>query len=97
MVATNLPLIIVPDPSSPLRNDGLDRQQKPHPLRLEYAPLWIDERDSLALEVEPWQQVSGSKMIVNLAQPPDVLEGCHAHQLIAIRFIHAGRLSSGQS
>ena len=49
-LAMHLALVVVPDLAARLREDGLDRQQEPHLLRLEDAALRIDERNALALE-----------------------------------------------
>jgi len=44
----HLALVVVPDLAARLREDGLDREQKAHLLRLEDAALRVDERDALA-------------------------------------------------
>ena len=48
----HLALVVVPDPAAGLREHGLDRQEEPHLLRLEDAPLRVNERNALAIENE---------------------------------------------
>ena len=70
----HLALVVVPDLAARLREDGLDRQQEPHLLRLEDAALRIDERDALAVEHEARLQLGRGQVIVDLAQPSHMLE-----------------------
>jgi hypothetical protein len=51
-LVVHLALIVVPDLATGLREHGLDRQQVSHLVRLEDAPLRIDEGDAFALERE---------------------------------------------
>jgi hypothetical protein len=67
-----------------LRKHCFKRQQEPHLLWLNYAAPRIDERDALPIEKESQVQAGRSQGIVHLAQPSDVLEGCHAHEGITI-------------
>jgi hypothetical protein len=48
-LAVDLVLVVVPDLGSRPREDGFDRQQKPHLPRLEDAALRIDQRDALTV------------------------------------------------
>lgn len=52
-LAMHSTLVVVPHLTARLRKHGLDRQQEPHLLRIEYAALWTNERDALALETKP--------------------------------------------
>src|SRR5262249_522665 len=71
----HLALIVVPDFAAGLWEHGLNRQQESRLLRLEDAPLRVDERDSLAIEDETWPQLGRRQVIANFAQPTNVLEG----------------------
>jgi hypothetical protein len=46
----NIALVIIPDLVSLFREDGPDRQQKPHLPRFEDSTLGIVKRDALASE-----------------------------------------------
>src|SRR5439155_301995 len=47
-----LALVVIPDPTALPWKDGSDRQQPGHLAGFEDAPLRIDERDALALELK---------------------------------------------
>ena len=57
----NLPMhlasVIAPDLAARLGEDGLDRNQDTHLLRLEDTPLRIDERNALAVELTTRSQL----------------------------------------
>ena len=53
----HLALIVVPDLAARLGENGLDRKQESHLLRLEDAALRIDERNALAIELETGLQL----------------------------------------
>ena len=86
----HLALVVIPDPAARPWEDGLDRQQEAHLLRLEDAALRIDERDALAVEDEARLQLGRGQVIVDFAQPSDMLERRHAHESVAI-WLHARR------
>jgi hypothetical protein len=44
----NFPLVVIPDLAAGLRKRRLNRQQKPHLLRLENPTLGIGQRDALS-------------------------------------------------
>ena len=87
-LAMHLALIVVPDLAARLREHGLDRQQEPHLLRLEDAALRIDERDALAVKDKARLQLGRGEMIVNLAQPSDMLEGRHSRMSVLVKIGH---------
>jgi hypothetical protein len=62
-------LVVVPHLAARLRKHGLDRQQEPHLLRLEYAALRIDERDALALEKKPGFNSVAVRTVLRGVQP----------------------------
>ena len=80
----HLALVVIPDLAARFRENGLDRQQKAHLLRLEDAALRIDERDALALEHKARLQFGRGQVIVDLVQPSHMLESRHAHQGVGV-------------
>ena len=52
-------LVVIPDPSTPSREDGLDTQQVCHLPRLEDPTLRVDQRNALAAELEPVREIGG--------------------------------------
>jgi hypothetical protein len=58
-LAMSLALIVIPDPSTPSREDGLDAQQVRHLPRLEDPTLRVDQRNALAAELELTREISG--------------------------------------
>ncbi len=88
-LAVNLTLIVVPDLAPWLREYNFDRQKESHLFRLENPALRIDKRDALVVEREAGLQLGRGQAIVDFAEPADVLEGGHAHESVAIWFIHA--------
>jgi hypothetical protein len=56
----SFPLVVIPDPSTPSRKDSLDAQQVFHLPRLENPALRVDQRNALAVELEPTREVGGS-------------------------------------
>ena len=91
-LAMHLALVVVPDLAARLREHGLDRQQKPHLLRLEDAALRIDERDALALKDKARLQLGCGQMIVYFAQPSDMLESRYSYERVTIGVIHVRQL-----
>jgi hypothetical protein len=81
-LAMYLALVVIPDLAARLRKYGPDRQQKPHLLRLEDTSLRVYQWDAFTVEHEAWLQLGLGKMVVKLAQPPELLEGSHAHRLV---------------
>jgi hypothetical protein len=55
----SLALIVIPDPSTPSREDGLDAQLLRHLPRLEDPTLRVDQRNALAAELELTRGISG--------------------------------------
>ena len=80
----HLALVVVPDFTARLREDGLDRQQEPHLLRLEDATLRVNEGNALAPEYEAGLQLGRGQVIMDLVQPSHILESRHAHQGVAV-------------
>jgi hypothetical protein len=56
-LAMSLALIVIPDPSTPSREDGLNAQQVRHLSRLEDPALRVDQRDAVAVELEPTREI----------------------------------------
>jgi hypothetical protein len=52
-LAMSFTLIVIPDPSAPSREYGLDAQQVCHLPRLEDPAPRVDQRNALAAELEP--------------------------------------------
>jgi hypothetical protein len=44
--------------------------------------LRVYQWDAFTVEHEAWLQLGLGKMVVKLAQPPELLEGSHAHRLV---------------
>ena len=93
----HLALVVVPDLAARLWENGLDRQQEAHLLRLEDAALRIDERDALALEDEARLQFGRGQVIVDFAQPSHMLESRHAHQGVRVVSGHRRHRSSPET
>jgi hypothetical protein len=58
-LAVDLALTLIPNPSPPPREHGLDAQQVFHLTRLEDPALWVDQRNALAAELEPASEIGG--------------------------------------
>ena len=58
-LAMSLALIVIPDPSTSSREDGLDAQQVRHLRRLENSALRVNQRNALAAELEPAREIAG--------------------------------------
>jgi hypothetical protein len=58
-LAMSLALILIPDPSTSSREDGLDAQQVCHLARLEDPALRVDQRDALTAELESAREICG--------------------------------------
>jgi hypothetical protein len=55
----SLALILIPDPSTSSREDGLDAQQVCHLARLEDPALRVGQRNALAAELEAAREIAG--------------------------------------
>ena len=58
-LAMSFTLIVIPDPSAPSREYGLDAQQVCHLPRLEDPAPRVDQRNALAAELEPAREIAG--------------------------------------
>ena len=72
-------LIVVPDTSAGLGNNGLDGKQVTHLPWLENPALRVNERDALILENEPGAQLPVRKVTMHFAQHFDTFERGKAH------------------
>ena len=55
---------------------------------LKDATLWIDERNALAVEHEARLQLGRGQVIVDLAQPANVIESRHADRGVGVLISH---------
>jgi hypothetical protein len=65
-----LALIVIPDPSTPSREHGLDAPQVCHLPRLENAAPWVDQRNAIPAEHEPSPKISGIEYAASESRKP---------------------------
>jgi hypothetical protein len=87
-LVVHLALIVVPDLATGLREHGLDRQQVSHLMRLEDAPLRIDEGNAFVLEHETGLQLDRGQMIVHLTKLSNVRQSSQTHERVTIDITH---------
>jgi hypothetical protein len=86
-----LALIVIPHASTLPGKDSSDREQRRHLSRFENAALRVDERDTLALKVEPPSEIIGTQdAAVQGGDALNVLERRLAQLNIVCGEVHSG-------
>ncbi|MEQ9567712.1 MAG: hypothetical protein RLN85_18220, partial [Pseudomonadales bacterium] len=83
-LSVDLALIVIPDPCARPRVHSLYGQQVEHLPRFEDAPLWVDERDALALELKAGTEMFCCQLAMDFSEPPDLLESGHSQQTVGV-------------
>jgi len=75
----SISLIVIPDPSTPSREHGLDAQQVFHLPWLEDPALRVDERNALTAKLEPAREIGGIEHATSQSSKPvHAVESCLA-------------------
>jgi hypothetical protein len=82
-------LILIPDAAALPREDRTDREETAHLARLEYATLWVNQRNTLAAELEAGEKTGRiEKAAISSGNAVYVIEGNLLQLSIAWRRKH---------
>ena len=80
----HLTLVVVPNLASRLWEDGSNREQEAHPLRLEDTALGVYQGNAFAPKLEAGFEISSGQIAPHFSEPLDCVEGCKSKRLIVL-------------